>query len=68
VKAAVQDGREKSSGIRATVARMGELADAVLANQNIVGYVEALVDCKLIKFGREIPDRASVVSQREFKP
>ena len=44
-----------------------ELADAVLANENIVGYVEALVDCKLTKSGREIPDKASVVSQREFK-
>ena len=44
-----------------------ELADAVLANESIVGYIEALVDCKLTKSGREIPDKASVVSQREFK-
>jgi len=44
-----------------------ELADAVLANENIVGYVEALVDCKLTKSPAEIPDKASVVSQREFK-
>jgi hypothetical protein len=43
------------------------LADSVLANENIVGYVEALVDRKLTKSGREIPDEASVVSQREFK-
>jgi hypothetical protein len=44
-----------------------ELDDAVLANENIMGYVEALVDCKLTKSGRKIPDKASVVSQREFK-
>jgi hypothetical protein len=32
-----------------------------------VGYIEALVDCKLTKSGRDIPEKGSVVSQREFK-
>ena len=44
-----------------------ELADAVLANESIVGYIEALVDCKLTKSGRKITEKGSVVSQREFK-
>jgi hypothetical protein len=58
----VQGNRTPASG-----QSFQELADAVLANENIVGYIEALVDCKLTKSGRDIPEKASVVSQREFK-
>ena len=58
----VQGNRTPSSG-----QSFQELADAVLANESIVGYIEALVDCKLTKSGRDIPEKGSVVSQREFK-
>ncbi len=44
-----------------------EMADAVLANETLVGYIEALVDCRLTKSGREVPEKGSVVSTREFK-
>lgn len=58
----VQGNRTPSSG-----QSFQELADAVLANESIVGYIEALVDCKLTKSGRYIPEKGSVVSQMEFK-
>jgi hypothetical protein len=44
-----------------------ELADAVLANESVVGYIEALVDCKLTKMSRDIPEKGSVVTQCEAK-
>lgn len=58
----VQGNRTPASG-----QSFQELADAVLENDSIVGYIEALVDCKVTKSGRDIPEKGSVVSQREFK-
>jgi len=58
----VQGNRTPASGQSFT-----EYADALLEDETIVGYIEALVDCKLTKSGRDIPEKASVISQREFK-
>jgi hypothetical protein len=58
----VQGNRTPSKGLS-----FQEQADIVLANANLVGYIEALIDCKLTKSGRDIPEKGSVVSQREFK-
>lgn len=44
-----------------------EQVETVLANANIVGYIEALVDCKVTKVNRDIPEKNTVVSSREFK-
>ena len=44
-----------------------EQVEAVLQNESIVGYIEALVDCKVTKVNRDIPEKNTVVSSREFK-
>jgi len=44
-----------------------EQVEAVLQNESIVGYVEALVDCKVTKVNRDIPEKNVVVSSREGK-
>lgn len=44
-----------------------EQVEAVLQNENIVGNIEALVDCKVTKVDRDIPEKNTVVSGREFK-
>ena len=41
--------------------------EMVLQNENIVGNIEALVDCKVTKTNRDIPEKNTVVSSREFK-
>jgi len=35
--------------------------------KSIVGYIEALVDCKVTKTNRDIPEKNTIVSSREFK-
>jgi hypothetical protein len=44
-----------------------ELVEATLQNESLVGYINALVDCKVTKINRDIPEKNTVVSSREFK-
>ncbi len=44
-----------------------EQVETVLQNESMVGYIEALVDCKVAKTNRDIPEKNTVVSSREFK-
>jgi len=44
-----------------------EQVEAALQNESMVGYIEALVDCKVTKVNRDIPEKNTVVSSREFK-
>lgn len=44
-----------------------EQVEAVLQNESIVGYIEALVNCKITKLGRDVPEKNTVVSSRDFK-
>ena len=44
-----------------------ELVDAVLQNESMVGYIEALVNCKVTKSDRNFGEKTPGVSTREFK-
>ncbi len=44
-----------------------EQVEAVLQNESLVGYIEALIDCKVTKVNRDIPEKNTVVSSRDFK-
>lgn len=44
-----------------------DIANKVVSGELEVGYIEALIDCKVTKFGREVPEKASVVSSFDFK-
>ena len=44
-----------------------EQIEAALQNESMVGYIEALVDCKVTKVNRDVPEKNTVVSSREFK-
>lgn len=44
-----------------------ELAESIVSKAVDVGHIEALIDCKVTKFGREVPEKASVVSSVDFK-
>ncbi|MGI5881250.1 MAG: hypothetical protein ACOX6L_11860 [Syntrophomonadaceae bacterium] len=44
-----------------------EQIEAALQNESMVGYINALVDCKVTKVNRDIPEKNTVVSSREFK-
>ena len=44
-----------------------EQVEAALQNESMVGYINALVDCKVTKVNRDIPEKNTVVSSREFK-
>ena len=41
--------------------------EAALAGMGVVGAIECLVDCKVTKTNRDIPEKNTVVSSREFK-
>jgi hypothetical protein len=41
--------------------------DAALQGEGVIGSIEALVDCKVTKTNRDIPEKNTVVSSREFK-
>jgi len=41
--------------------------DMVMKNESMVGFVEALADCKVTKFNRDIPYKNTVVSSVDFK-
>jgi uncharacterized protein YjbK len=41
--------------------------EMVLANPSIVGQIETLVDCKLTKLERDVPEKNTVVSKVDFK-
>ena len=45
----------------------GQQVETALQNESMVGYIEALVDCKVTKVNRDIPEKNTVVSSREFK-
>jgi hypothetical protein len=69
LKAAIQDGREIKPGIRATVARTGELADAITAS--IQAYRDAPVTLQAAVRGtvtRSIPIKAAVRTERDLAP
>ena len=44
-----------------------EQIEAALQNESMVGYIEALVDCKVTKVNRDVPEKNTVVSSRDFK-
>jgi len=44
-----------------------ELVETTLQNESMVGYIEALVDAKVTKVNRDIPEKNTVISSREFK-
>jgi len=44
-----------------------EQVEAALQNESMVGYINALVDCKVTKVNRDIPEKNTVVSSRDFK-
>jgi len=44
-----------------------EQVEAVLQNESMVGAIECLVDCKITKTNRDIPEKNTVISSREFK-
>lgn len=44
-----------------------EYIDMVMENNNMVGFVEALADCKVTKFNRDIPYKDTVASSVDFK-
>lgn len=58
----VQGNRTPATGMS-----FEEHVEAVLQNESIVGQIEALVDCKVTKVNRDIPEKNTVVSSREFK-
>jgi len=67
LKAAIQDGREKISGIRATVARTGQLADAITAS--VQAQRDAPVTLQAAVQGtvtRNIPIKAAVRTERDL--
>ena len=41
--------------------------DMVMKNESRVGFVEALADCKVTKFNRDIPYKDTVISSVDFK-
>lgn len=45
---------------------MGAIEDGA-GVENISSFIEALIDCKLTKSGREYPEKGTIVTQREFK-
>lgn len=58
----VQGKRTPASGMT-----FQEQVDAILENNAIVGQIECLVNCKITKGARDIPDKAPVVSSWEGK-
>jgi hypothetical protein len=44
-----------------------EQIEAALQGESMVGYIEALVDAKVTKVNRDIPEKNTVVSSRDFK-
>jgi hypothetical protein len=44
-----------------------EQVETILQNESMVGHIDALVDCKVTKTNRDIPEKNTVISSREFK-